>query len=189
MSLYPKINNSQLFVSNFFNKETSHELRRKINLEMRPVLVAKSSCNSITWTKMGITLSPRITARLCDSRAKMCRAPTVPSTISSMRTPSAYAPCGCPLPELTTEERCKKKKLPTLNQKPDSAARLEVTYSLNVLESTDEELHQTSYNSLIAQRSVIGRTQSQIANQSNQSCQQIRSMESVKVNRVTTLYL
>ena len=139
---------------------------------------------------MGITLSPRITARLCDSRAKMCRAPTVPSTISSMRTPSAYAPCGCPLPELTTEERCnKKKKLPTLNQKTDSAARLEVTYSLNVLESTDEELHQTSYNSLIAQRSVIGRTQSQIANQSNQSCQQIRSMESVKVNRVTTLYL
>ena len=83
----------------------------------------------------------------------------------------------------------KKKKLPTLNQKTDSAARLEVTYSLNVLESTDEELHQTSYNSLIAQRSVIGRTQSQIANQSNQSCQQIRSMESVKVNRVTTLYL
>lgn len=40
-------------------------------------------------TKIGMTDCCRISALLCDSRARMCNAPTVPSTISSMRTPSA----------------------------------------------------------------------------------------------------
>lgn len=39
---------------------------------------------------------PRMTALLWASLARMCRAPTVPSTISSMRTPSTY-PDPCPL--------------------------------------------------------------------------------------------
>lgn len=42
-------------------------------------------------------------ARLFDSLAKICKAPTVPSTISSILTPSAYAP-GCWLPLLATED-------------------------------------------------------------------------------------
>lgn len=42
----------------------------------------------LTWTKSGMVLSPLMTILLCTSRAKMCRAPVQPSTISSMRTPS-----------------------------------------------------------------------------------------------------
>lgn len=42
-----------------------------------------------TWTKIGMTDSPLMIARLCDSLARIWRAPTVPSTISSIRTPSA----------------------------------------------------------------------------------------------------
>ncbi|KAH3819186.1 hypothetical protein DPMN_120919 [Dreissena polymorpha] len=40
----------------------------------------------LTFTKRGMQFWPLMTARLCASRARMCRAPTVPSTISSMRT-------------------------------------------------------------------------------------------------------
>lgn len=42
----------------------------------------------------------------------MCSAPTVPSTISSIRTPSAYAP-GCCEPALVTDERCCKQNKKT----------------------------------------------------------------------------
>ena len=46
---------------------------------------------------MGMTLDFRMMSRLCGSRAKICKAPTVPSTISSIRTPSAYEPALWPL--------------------------------------------------------------------------------------------
>lgn len=41
-----------------------------------------------TWTKSGMVLSPLMTILLWTSRARMCRAPVQPSTISSIRTPS-----------------------------------------------------------------------------------------------------
>lgn len=50
----------------------------------------------LTCTKRGMPFRPRMTALLWASLARICRAPTVPSTISSMRTPSTY-PDPCPL--------------------------------------------------------------------------------------------
>lgn len=61
----------------------------------------------LTCTKRGMPLRPRMTALLWASLANMWRAPTVPSTISSIRTPSTY-PDPCPL-ELI-EARCKWKQ-------------------------------------------------------------------------------
>lgn len=61
--------------------------------------------HELTCTKRGMQLSPRMTARLWCSLARMCRAPTVPSTISSILTPSTIA-LVLPLPVLATDDRC-----------------------------------------------------------------------------------
>lgn len=52
------------------------------------------SDNSLTCTNSGMHFSARMLLRLCASLAKICKVPTVPSTISSIRTPSTST--GCP---------------------------------------------------------------------------------------------
>lgn len=61
-------------------------------------------CTLLTCTKRGIQLRPRMTALFCTSLASIWRAPTVPSTISSILTPSTMLPL---LPFEAADDRCR----------------------------------------------------------------------------------
>lgn len=117
-----------------------------------------------------MVLSPLITILLWTSRARMCRAPVQPSTISSIRTPSWMW-------KITVEIKYTK----TLNvpiKKPQVAVGLVTHHKLllvashagaplGVLVSPDQQLHQSGDGSLLPQSAMIGWAKSQVADQTN----------------------
>lgn len=110
-----------------------------------------------------------MTILLWTSRARMCRAPVQPSTISSIRTPSWMC---------LRRKRNYTKTLDVSVKKAQGVVGLVTHHKLllvashagaplGVLVSPDEQLDQSGDGSLLPQSTVVGWTKSQVADQTN----------------------